>query len=94
MHKCYMVHIKFYCKAIKWDQSYTLAKSCFKARKTSRFLKDFSFVISSSRHNAFSRHSATRPELPFLGSFRLALSNTRFPEFRVKMGLQMEAFFG
>ena len=89
-----MVYIKFYCKAIKWDQSYTLAKSCFKARKTLCFLKDFNSTISFGRHSAFSRHSATRSELPFFGSLRLASSNIGLPKLRVKMGLQMEAFFG
>ena len=77
---------------ITWDQSRTLAKSCFKARKTSRFLKDFNSAISLGRYSTFSRHSITSPKLPFLGSLRLATSNPGLPELRVKMGLQMKAF--
>ena len=50
--------------------------------------------MSSGRHNAFSRHSATRPELPFWGSLRLALSSTGLPKLRVKRGLQIEGFLG
>ena len=69
-----------------------MAKSYFKARKTSRFLNDLSLAMSSSRHRAFSRHSANRPELPFWGSLRLASSNAKLPELRVKRGLQMEGF--
>lgn len=49
--------------------------------------------MSSGRHNAFSKHFATKPELPFLGSLRLASSSTRLPELRVKIGLQIEGFF-
>ena len=45
--------------------------------------------MSLGRHRAFSRHSATKPELPFLGSFRLASSSTRLPELKVKIGLYL-----
>ena len=79
---------------VRWDQSYTLARSCFKARKTSRFLKDLNSAKSSGKHNAFFRHSAIKLELPFLESLRLALSSAELLELRVKMGLQIEAFLG
>jgi len=71
-----------------------LARSCFKARKSSHFLKDLNSSMSSVRHRAFSKHSPTKPELPFVGSLRLASSRTGLPELRVKMDLQMEDFFG
>ena len=70
-----------------------MARSCFRVRKTSHFLKDLNSTISSGRHNVFSRHSTTRLELPFVGSLRLASSNTGLPKLGVKIGLQMEAFF-
>ena len=70
-----------------------MSRSCFKARKTSHFLKDLNSSMSSGRHRAFSKHSPTKPELPFVGSLRLVSSRTGLPELRVKMGLQMEAFF-
>ena len=41
---------------------------------------------------AFSKHSATRPDLPFWWSLRLALSITRPPKLSVKEGLQAEGF--
>ena len=71
-----------------------MARSCFKARKTSHFLKNLNSSMSSGRHRAFSKHSPTKPELPFVGSLRLASSRTGLLKLRVKMGLQMEAFFG
>ena len=79
---------------VRWDQSCTLARSCFKARKTSHFLKDLNSAMSSGKHNALFRHSAIKLELPFLESLRLASSSIEFLELRVKMGLQIEAFLG
>lgn len=43
--------------------------------------------LSSSKHRAFSRHSATRPGLPLVGSLKLALSKTGLPKLKVKIGL-------
>ena len=68
-----------------------MARSYFRNRKTSLFLKDLN-SMSSGRHNALFRHSATKPELPFVGSLRLASSSTGVPELKVKTGLQIEAF--
>ena len=45
-------------------------------------------------HNAFSKHSATKLELPFLVSLELASSSIGLLELKVKMGLQIEAFLG
>ena len=50
--------------------------------------------MSSGKHNALFRHSAIKPELPFLGSLRLASSSIELLELRVKMGLKIEAFLG
>ena len=69
-----------------------MARSYFRNRKTSLFLKDLSSSMSSGRHNALSRHSATKLELPFVGFLRLASSSTGVPELKVKTGLQIEAF--
>ena len=91
--KCHIMHEQVNY-TVRWDQSYTLARSCFKARKTSRFLKDLNSAKSSGKHNAFFRHSAIKLELPFLESLRLALSSAELLELRVKMGLQIEAFLG
>ena len=50
--------------------------------------------MSSGKHRAFSKHSATRPELPFLWSLKLASLNTRLLELRVNKGLQTEGLGG
>lgn len=71
----------------------TLAKSCFKDKKISRFLKDLSSAMSSSRHKAFS-DTVTRPKLPFWRSLRLVSSSTGLPKLKVKRGLQIEGFLG
>ena len=70
----------------------TLPRSYFKARKTSRFLKDLNSALSSSRKNAFSKHSATKLELPFWGFLKLASSSTGLPKLRVNRGLQLAGF--
>ena len=82
-----------YCHAIEWERARTLARSCLKARKTLCFL-NLSSSMSSGRHRAFSRHSATRPELSLVGSLKLASSRTGLPKLKVKIGLQMDAFHG
>ena len=50
--------------------------------------------MSLGRHRAYSKHSATRPELPLVVSLKLASSRTEFLELKAKLGLQMEAFLG
>ena len=49
---------------------------------------DLSSYISSGKHRTFSKHSATKPELPFLWSLKLASLSTGLPELRVNIGLQ------
>ena len=71
---------------------YTLPRSCFKVRKTLRFLKDLNSAISSGRHSAFSKLSPIKLELPFCGSFKLPSSSTGLTKLRVNRGFQMAGF--
>ena len=71
-----------------------LARSTFKDKKTSNLLKDLSFYISSGRHRAFSRHSATKLDLPVWGSLKLASFITGPTELSIKEGFQAEGFSG
>ena len=55
---------------------------------------DLSSFISSSKHRAFSRYSATKLELLLVGSLKLAFSRTGLLKLKVKTGIQMDAFLG
>lgn len=63
-----------------------MARSCLRVRKTSHFLKDLSFSISSGKHRAFSKHLTTRLKLPLVGSLKLASSRTGLLKLKVKIG--------
>ena len=92
IYKCWLKILQI--NDVNSGKRYTLPRFCFKARKTSRFLKDLGSAIFSSRHNAFSRHSATKLDLPFWESFKLASSSTGLPKLGVNRGLQMAGFLG
>ena len=71
-----------------------MARSLSRDKKTSHFLKDLSSYMSSSRHKAFSKHIATRPDLPVWGSLKLASYMTGAPKLSLKEGLHTEGFRG
>ena len=73
---------------------HTFARSYFKDKNSSRFLKDLSSCMSLGKQRVFSKHSATKPKLPFLWSLKLASLNTGLPKLSVKIGLQTEGLGG